>query len=818
MNRSGAPIVIWLDDDNVERTAQEKNGYHVITPAPFDNNGHLSIEEFRNAILSNPAPDMLLLDVNWRTPTGTSISLDRILTLVFSGVGHGKPIPCYLLTAYDMPEGAQSTAIKGYQEEFGGYLDFKGVLAKPIDLKKIQLEFQGKPKKNSLRRYQKALDDLSVPVRVLDKNRKLVAMNALWTHGNQPDPGNQAQEGLEFRMLQPGKEDEAIGVPARVAAYRISEVQVSRHTLQLAIPLYFSNEHRVEKYLQSLFDLARLHGFTRMRFFRHIEVPGSAGYLRLDWHQGPINLRPVKGIAWRPIGERLASQLQRYETASRGEELVYELVSRKDEMGIQDDDLSYWNTIVEAESLVNWVEVPILCDCDVQNGRRIRPKAIIVLDKYGKAVSEVSRDDIEKSKVSLLAYCVELSRLLEAEVTRGRQRNAEEIQAFYHQHALAETGEKNGGKGGGLQDLSGATTFLSAVLDKACQLSGADHGMIAWTTAIGQIPQACCYWKRGTNHSSPTLNEPISSSSHPLAFWAWETGKSQFACNMKHDTWRGGSADHCRFAVPLKVGSRLYGAISFLGARPYHFDAQRVDAVEKLIEACIFPMTFAAERADRRRWEVALAHEMLTNMKIAFDGIDDITESYPDLREHHEFPFVRFGMGKVEDTINGFMALAKGAADPAEGNCDAEALLDEAITIYDQLGRFRERTIVGGPLYKNKAIVRGESDVLGIVIRTLLHNAIHHGERGNISISSCITGNYWQLDITNPGRMSPEADRLKFTPFALTRRNRDGAHVGLASALQWCRAAGADLEVENVKIDGVNSVRARLCWPLKAQE
>jgi signal transduction histidine kinase len=112
------------------------------------------------------------------------------------------------------------------------------------------------------------------------------------------------------------------------------------------------------------------------------------------------------------------------------------------------------------------------------------------------------------------------------------------------------------------------------------------------------------------------------------------------------------------------------------------------------------------------------------------------------------------------------------------------------------------------------AELAGERDLFERVLRTLMDNAVKYG-RADVRIEAGLDQATWSLRISNPGEMTPQEDRLKFTPFEKPKPSRhDGSHVGLAASLALTRANGGNLTLQNDLTGDAPRVVATLYWPL----
>jgi signal transduction histidine kinase len=110
-------------------------------------------------------------------------------------------------------------------------------------------------------------------------------------------------------------------------------------------------------------------------------------------------------------------------------------------------------------------------------------------------------------------------------------------------------------------------------------------------------------------------------------------------------------------------------------------------------------------------------------------------------------------------------------------------------------------------------VLAGERDLFERVLRTLMDNAVKYG-RDDVRIEAGLDQATWSLRISNPGRMTPQEERLKFTPFEKPKPSRhDGSHVGLAASLALTRANGGSLTLENDLTGDAPRVVATLSWP-----
>ncbi|WP_130472553.1 ATP-binding protein [Candidatus Magnetaquicoccus inordinatus] len=272
--------------------------------------------------------------------------------------------------------------------------------------------------------------------------------------------------------------------------------------------------------------------------------------------------------------------------------------------------------------------------------------------------------------------------------------------------------------------------------------------------------------------------------------------------------------------LPVGHRERMIGVLCLHGATAYQFDADRVAAARALLQRVRWFLEAVKEREQQRLWELAFVHEFRSDLvpvrRNILAALEEKNVDPEGLRTALAY------LGRLHDLTGYFMRLQMGGAQDKEGE---NSFFSPGSLVWDALERAQRihqdvdaRLTVTTPrddsIWERSLAGRGE--VFGRVVRCLADNAYQHshGERPNIVVTAYVEEELWMLTLVNPGQMSAEADRLKFTAYQKSQDSKGGSHVALASNRVWIEIYGGSIALDNVMEGGEPRVQATLRWPL----
>jgi hypothetical protein len=131
--------------------------------------------------------------------------------------------------------------------------------------------------------------------------------------------------------------------------------------LDIALPLPASGRYSVQEHLRALYEVLRRFGFTRLRYYRRVRVPGSKGLLQLAF-EFPENGRKETNDISREVDGQIAELFESFSRVSMPADLVYRIVPHSEAKFLErDPGVRFWNKRFWSREKPSWVEVPVFC-------------------------------------------------------------------------------------------------------------------------------------------------------------------------------------------------------------------------------------------------------------------------------------------------------------------------------------------------------------------------------------------------------------------------------------------------------------------------
>ncbi len=282
-------------------------------------------------------------------------------------------------------------------------------------------------------------------------------------------------------------------------------------------------------------------------------------------------------------------------------------------------------------------------------------------------------------------------------------------------------------------------------------------------------------------------------------------------------------------SLPVKFADNVLAVLTLHSYQAYAFDVACVKRLDALLERCqwfLHTLYLQQERnQERHAWEGAMLHEIRSELNPLLQRIDQAAR----MPQHAE-KYLRSAHRQVEELhllADNFMEISGQAHAYLSAVIDTPgAAVEKFLADYRDTTDKMRQTITCTPMTEDiwHTPLQGKAEIFSRVVRNLLHNAMKYGGAGaeiwiDADEQMYKDGYYWHLKISNPGQMSPEEERLKFTPRAHPSDRpegyRDGAHVGLAASKLCASVYQAHLTLYNETHSG--RVVAELWWPLAQQ-
>jgi two-component system osmolarity sensor histidine kinase EnvZ len=165
-------------------------------------------------------------------------------------------------------------------------------------------------------------------------------------------------------------------------------------------------------------------------------------------------------------------------------------------------------------------------------------------------------------------------------------------------------------------------------------------------------------------------------------------------------------------------------------------------------------------------------------------------------------------LAEMEETLEEYLAFAKGIADESPAEIDVSALAEE-VTADSQRAGADVSLDVSAPV-----LIPGRARALKRCLANLIDNAIAHGDAVRVAVTRESDAVTVSVDDDGPG-IAEELYEEAFRPFSRlneTRsRNQKGVGLGLAIARDVARSHGGDIKLSRSPLGGL---RATLRLPL----
>ena len=159
-------------------------------------------------------------------------------------------------------------------------------------------------------------------------------------------------------------------------------------------------------------------------------------------------------------------------------------------------------------------------------------------------------------------------------------------------------------------------------------------------------------------------------------------------------------------------------------------------------------------------------------------------------------------LAEMEETLDEYLAFAKGIAEETPSEVDLRTLAEE-------LAADAQRT--GGDVTieaQAPALIPGRARALKRCLANLIDNAIAHGDKVQVAVKSATDAVIVDVDDNGPG-ISEELYEEAFRPFSRldeTRsRNQKGVGLGLAIARDVARSHGGDIKLSRSPLGGLRA-------------
>ena len=813
----------------------ERQDVSVLAPEVLNASNGGNIDAIR-AVFSN-RPDGVIIDLVWETQSGDEVDALEVLREALRGMQwrDARPVPAFLLSGFRYPAEICEGILSNWRQTLKHRLDIRGFAVKPIsgdDLLNL-LPIGRTPPPQTVELDIRLLE---LPVRLIDGSGDILASNQHWSWGlNEPDPNpvrahhgtkahRRSQRGREF--LVPRRTLSQLGSSAddRLIPYRLEEVACpDNFALQIAYPIDNRPDRHPSRarsaFLAGLFENLQQIGFTRMRYYERYRVPRRASghdeisydtqVALLHWypHQTGNYPKPKGRRQRKPIlapGVPPPDHFSLFDTNDADlKKLIYRLSSANQQDG---GDASFSSTTYNDDQYAQ-VVVPILRRIE---GHRTHyhAEAMLELDRHGHPERQnVDIDDMRWAEVPLLMACNELRDMLQRERNNREMDATRRIRKLYKEAHSLEMIE------------TAPSAFAELFVRHALEICDADDGVLFWTPHPDRVPELLALASGPRQRGGRSLADHLhygaclDESLQPAAGLAWRHKTEIFLPHFESEGEAGGrEATGSRVGIPLRVGETMFGALELRHHEPLHFRMRRINILRQLVELFVHPLRFAAEQQDRRNWENVLVHDLRTNIVGARNWLDRVAQEHPEVKKADGLRATSSLLKRSLDMTQALMDLQNPRLGAHSKVFVPDTVVREEVPDFEPMATARGCKIIL-ELRGDDASVHGNETAMRMIIRILVHNAIHHGESGApVTVTSTTNEDgKWQLRIVNRGHMSEDADANKWIPYYQTRhKRRSGVHIGLAAARKWANAMNVELDVKNA---GNNSVEARLVWP-----
>jgi two-component system osmolarity sensor histidine kinase EnvZ len=159
-------------------------------------------------------------------------------------------------------------------------------------------------------------------------------------------------------------------------------------------------------------------------------------------------------------------------------------------------------------------------------------------------------------------------------------------------------------------------------------------------------------------------------------------------------------------------------------------------------------------------------------------------------------------LAEMEETLDEYLAFAKGIAEETPSEVDLRTLAEELAA--DALRSGGDVTIEA----QAPALIPGRARALKRCLANLIDNAIAHGDKVQVAVKSATDAVIVDVDDNGPG-ISEELYEEAFRPFSRldeTRsRNQKGVGLGLAIARDVARSHGGDIKLSRSPLGGLRA-------------
>lgn len=273
--------------------------------------------------------------------------------------------------------------------------------------------------------------------------------------------------------------------------------------------------------------------------------------------------------------------------------------------------------------------------------------------------------------------------------------------------------------------------------------------------------------------------------------------------------------------LPVFAGftNKKEGILLLSSPSPYFFTLERVAAVEHLLQKNRWAIEVERLKEFQKYMQNLFVHEIRSEIIPINHAVADLEKKFNkekllEIKRHSD---------KAKDFIDNLITVSGFDADKSSSFSDARSAINKFIQLNQKSIEQNQQRIIfddGNEDLWHYAILLGDKNVYGRVVRVLLDNALKYGNKhADIYVSVHRVDKYWQLTITNPGHMAEIENRLKFEPFVHpSDKNPNspatGTHLGLAASKRIVEAYGGQLFVDNTVKNGEERVQAILNWPL----
>ncbi|MBI1384750.1 MAG: hypothetical protein GC150_07565 [Rhizobiales bacterium] len=813
----------------------------VVSPEVMTYDGNVNDSAIRDAI--GEAPNVVIIDLVWDTEDRSRSfkALDEMVRILEGAAKGGAPIPTYLLTGYRFAPDRHEETLRQWRgtSAINARLTVIDLVSKPISAESLKALLPTNGEQLPTHTVEFDIRNLPVAARLIDATDRAVASNDTWSWGLN-EPNTETLKGGGRTFVQAGGESNLHkGSGTRtLIPYRIVEATVDGpRRLQLAYPQRLPRSGSRQQILGDLFESLREIGFTRMRYYERYRVPSTVD----DASSVVTEENVVALLHWFPDNPTIYPHLDRFQqgtpiidqpgdtfvdncSAFDQDEQPGRLIHELTQPSIK-SVTSRFTTLTSTDNRYVRLRVPVFRR-DGQHNTRFYAEGLLVLDRNSVTDrqdvdqrQDVDHDDVLWATAPLLSACEELRQLLDRERRRQEivvNRRITELYRTIHENVSIETDPEHLAK-----------SFLAA----AREVTDAKEGVLFRTAHPARPPEILAVARvpnieraNQVEYREPHLEigAQLDRNKHPAAGRAWEEERDVYLPHFKRKTKKGKEREQSRVAILLRAGSRRIGVLALMHDDARHFRRRRIEALNRLVALLSFPLQFATERADRREWERVLAHDLKHTFLGVAGYVQELDKTYPKLRSDADRRAAMSLIKRATDTTEAILFLQKpvGATEstkPSERptRFDIEPVLIEEVDDHRSMAEVRDCKL--RLTLRDKGIsLDGEKLTFAMIVRILLHNAIHHGTRDKtITVTAQIDGDRCHLTIVNAGRMSDEADRHKYVAFHQSRdKKRSGVHIGLAAARKMAKSLNVELSVDNDPRPSKDRVIATLVWPL----